>query len=138
MSSPLANFTGKTLYLDTMIFYIFLRNSDPAARDLFTRIEARELRACTSVLTFDELAYRMLLALIRDKYGSSPLDRLREQEAEMIAEFYPQLAPHLARLRSFPNLFLVDVTFSDLEAMDELDFVHFGVFRPIFTDFSRL
>jgi predicted nucleic acid-binding protein len=119
MSDPLATFTGETLYLDTTILYTFLRSPALTVRELFVRIEAGELRAYTSVLTFDELTYRMLLALIRDRYGGSPLDRLREHEVQMIAEFYPQLAPHLAQLRSFPNLFLVDVTPSDLKAMDE-------------------
>ncbi len=36
----------------------------------------------------------------------------------MIDEFYPQIAPHLARLRSLPNLSLLDVTSADLEVMD--------------------
>jgi predicted nucleic acid-binding protein len=119
MSNPLALFTGDVLYLDAMIPYALLRGIDPAARSLFTRIEAGDLRAYTSVLTFDELAYRLLLALVRDRYPGSPLERLRDQEAQMIAEFYPQLSPHLTRLRAFPNLSLVDVTPSDLEIMDE-------------------
>lgn len=118
MSEPLASFSGNMLYLDTMIPYALLRGIDPAAYTLFARIEAGELQAYTSVLTFDELAYRMLLALIRDRHGGSPLDRLRDQEAQVIAEFYPQLAPHLARLRDFPNLVLVDVTSLDVAAMD--------------------
>lgn len=37
----------------------------------------------------------------------------------MISEFYPQIAPRLARLRAFPNLSLVGITSSDLEMMDE-------------------
>jgi predicted nucleic acid-binding protein len=119
MSELITSFTGSTLYLDTMIPYALLRGLDPAARDLFARIEAAELQAYTSVLTFDELAYRMLLALIRDHHGASPLEQMRDNEAQMIAQFYPQLAPHLARLRAFPNLFLVDVTSSDLAVMDE-------------------
>jgi predicted nucleic acid-binding protein len=119
MSELITSFAGSTLYLDTMIPYALLRGLDPAARDLFARIEAAELQAYTSVLTFDELAYRMLLALIRDHYGGSPLEQLRDNEAQMIARFYPQIAPHLAHLRAFPNLFLVDVTSSDLPVMDE-------------------
>ena len=119
MSESLAAFTGTTLYLDTMIFYAFLRSPDLTVRELFARIEDRELEAYTSVLTFDELAYRILLALIRDQYDGSPLDQLRNHEAQMIAEFYPQLAPHIARLRTFPNLSLVDFTSLDLEVMDE-------------------
>jgi predicted nucleic acid-binding protein len=119
MSKLLTSFTGTTLYLDTMIPYALLRGLDHAARDLFARIEAAELRAYTSVLTFDELAYRMMLALIRDHTGVSPFEQLRDNEAQMIARFYPQIAPHLAHLRTFPNLLLVDVTSSDLAVMDE-------------------
>jgi predicted nucleic acid-binding protein len=119
MSDVITSFTRATLYLDTMIPYALLRGLDPAARDLFTRIETAELQAYTSVLTFDELAYRMLLALIRDRYGGSPFEQLRDNEEQMIAQFYPQIAPHLARLRAFPNFFLVDLTSSDLAVMDE-------------------
>lgn len=119
MSEPLAAFSGDVLYLDTMIPYALLRGVDPTARDLFARIESGDLHAYTSVLTFDELAYRMLLALIRDRYDGSPLDRLRDNEAQMVAEFYPQLSPHLVRLWTFPNLILVDLTPSDLAMMDE-------------------
>lgn len=119
MSESLAAFAGDVLYLDTMIPYALLRGVDPAARVLFSRIESGEMRAYTSVLTFDELAYRMLLALIRDQYDGSPLDRLRDNEAQMVAEFYPQLSPHLTRLCAFPNLILVDFTVSDLAMMDE-------------------
>ena len=61
----------------------------------------------------------MLLALIRDHYDGSPLDQLRDNEAQMIAEFYPGIAPHLSRLRTFRNLLLVDITSSDLDLMDE-------------------
>ena len=80
MSRPLSAFTGSTLYLDTMTFYAFLRDPEPAARSLFTRIANGQLQARTSVLTFDELTHKMLLALIRDNYGGSPLDHLRDRE----------------------------------------------------------
>jgi len=119
MSVPLAEFRGNALYLDTMIPYALLRNIEPAATVLFERIKAGEFRAYTSALTFDELAYRALLALIRERYGDSPLNRLRDHKVQMIAEFYPTLAPALTRLRTFPNLTLVDVTTADVEQMSE-------------------
>jgi predicted nucleic acid-binding protein len=119
MSKPLSAFAGEALYLDTTVLYALLRGIEPGVQVLFTRIEHAELRAYTSVLTFDELAYRMLLALIRDRYGSSPLDHLRDQEPQMIAEFYPRLAPYLQQLRTFPNLILVEVAPADLDVMDE-------------------
>jgi predicted nucleic acid-binding protein len=103
MSRHLTTFTGDVLYLDTTVPYALLRSLDPAVRKLFGRIETGELHAYTSVLTFDELTYRLLLALIRDRYGGSALDKLRAAEVQMISEFYPQIATALARLRTFPN-----------------------------------
>ena len=61
MSKPLSAFSGDTLYLDTTVLYALLRGIEPGAQAVFARIETGELRAFTSVLTFDELAYRMLL-----------------------------------------------------------------------------
>ena len=75
MSRFLTSFTGTALYLDTMAPYALLRGIEPTAQALFARVEAGELRAYTSVLTFDELAYRLLLALIGDRYSGSPLER---------------------------------------------------------------
>lgn len=120
MSKPLADFSDNMLYLDTMIPYALLRGIDPVAQTLFTRIQSGQVSAYTSVLTFDELAYRLLLALVRDHYGGSPLDHLRKEEEKIIAQFYPTIAPQLTQLRSFPNLTLLDVTQVDLEAMDKL------------------
>ena len=119
MSELWTAFAGTALCLDTTALYAYLRRLEPSALTLFERIQARELVAYTSVLTFDELAYRGLLALIRDHYDDSPLDRLRANKAQMIAQFYPQLAPSLNRLRAFPNLVLIDVTASDMGAMDQ-------------------
>ena len=56
MSTPIAQFSGAALYLDTTAFYALLRALEPAAKDLFNRIEHGDYRAYTSVLTFDELA----------------------------------------------------------------------------------
>jgi predicted nucleic acid-binding protein len=119
VSTPLTKFTGTTLYLDTMIPYALLRDIEPAVTGLFERIKAGELHAYTSVLTFDELAYRLLLALIRDQYSGSPMERLRDQKVQMITEFYPKIAPALARLYAFPNLTLMDVATTDLARMSE-------------------
>lgn len=119
MSMPLADFTGSTLYLDTMIPYAMLRNIEPAAAALFERISGGEIKACSSVLAFDELTYRSLLALVRERYPGSPLDHLRARKTELVAEFYPLLLPALARLRDFPNLTWLEVTVADLAQMSE-------------------
>ncbi len=119
MSTPIAQFSGAALYLDTTAFYALLRALEPAAKDLFDRIEHGDYRAYTSVLTFDELSYRLLLALIRDRYPGSPLDQLRQQEEKLIATLYPHLAPTLDQLRHFPNLLWLDVTAADLAGMSQ-------------------
>ena len=120
MSESVTAFTGNALYLDTMIFYALLRGLDAIAQSLFTRIQDDKIQAYTSVLTFDELAYRLLLALIREHYPGSPLNHLRNNESQMIAQFYPRIAPQLIKLQYFPNLTLVDFTASDIEAMNQI------------------
>ncbi len=119
MSRHIADFSGDFVYLDTMIPYALLRGINPEAKSVFDRIQKGELKAYTSVLTFDELAYRLMLALIKDQYGGSPLEKLRDEEEEMIRRFYPVIAPQLMRLEHFPNLSIVELTNSDIQAMND-------------------
>ena len=120
MSNSLSDFTGQSVYLDTMIPYSLLRGIDPEAKSLFDRVQAGNIEAYTSVLTFDELSYRLLLALIRDHYEGSPLERLRREEESMIRRFYPVIAPQLQILRHFPHLTIIDGTVSDIDVMNEM------------------
>lgn len=120
MSPSIATFTGDMVYLDTMIPYALLRNIEATAvKALFQRIYAGELQAFTSVLTFDELAYRLLLAAIRDNHPGNPLDHLRQDEATLIAAYSPRIATELQRLQTFPNLTLLDATASDITQMHQ-------------------
>lgn len=106
-------------YLDTMIPYALLRATDAGAQALFRRIELGELTAYTSTLTFDELAYRLVLALIRDNFPGSPLDRLRQDEATILSRFAPQVSRELRGLAALPNLHLVAVMSDDIDRMTE-------------------
>lgn len=117
MINSIVDFKGDALYLDTTTFYLFLRAATSEARTLFQDIEQGTFQAYTSVLTFDELAYRLLLAMIRDTCEGAALDRLRRNQAQMIEEFYPRVDPHLALLESYPNLNVLDITHEDLDAM---------------------
>jgi predicted nucleic acid-binding protein len=116
VSSHIHELTDGAVYLDTMVLYSYLRMTDPDVANLFQRIEDG-VQAFTATLTFDELAYRLLLGLIRDKYGKSPLDRLRQAQAVMIDEFYALIEPQLVALQHFPNFTVVPVTTVDLAAM---------------------
>jgi len=102
-----------------MILYALSRGIDASTRDFFQRIESGAIQAFTSVLTFDELAYRLLLAAIKDRYPGSPLDHLRAQEKKLLIEFAPAIGKHLEALRSFPNLIVSDLLASDLGEMIE-------------------
>jgi predicted nucleic acid-binding protein len=121
MSRPFSAFTGESAYLDTMIFYALVRNIDiDVVKPLFRQIREGKWQAFTSALTFDELAYRLLLALIKDNHDKHPLELLRNDEAGMIATYYPQVAAALEQLQTFPNLTILDVTVADLTAMHDL------------------
>lgn len=119
MATPLSSFTGNTIYIDTMIPYMLLRGI-AEAQPFFERVERGEVSAYTSVLTFDELGYRLILALIKDHYGGSPLEVLRDQEEKMLAEFAPTVSSLLKRLRAYTNLTVLDVLVSDLDVMNEV------------------
>ncbi len=119
MTAPLNTFSGNTIYLDTMLPYALLRGIDPAAKAFFERIGHGELLAYTAALTFDELAYRFILALIKDHYGGSPLDALRTEEEKLIGEFAPRVVTELRRLRELPNLTVLDVLAIDLDTMND-------------------
>lgn len=119
MIPPLATFSEESIYLDTMIPYGLLRGLDPAIKTFFQALEAGNFQAFTSVLAFDELAYRLLLALIKDKYPGSPLDQLRQNETQRLAEFGSAVATQLDHLRHFPNLVLLPVDSGDLVQMSK-------------------
>ena len=124
MSQSISTFSGTEIYLDTTAFYAFLRVAEPAAQQLFQQIEASSLQAYTSVLAFDEVAYRLLLALIRDHHAGSPLDNLRRDETNLIATYYPQIAPRLERLQSLPSLVVLNLAADDVTDMHQFILKH--------------
>ena len=119
MALTFADFNGQAVYLDTTAFYQLIRGLSADAVALFDAIENGRIAAYTSVLAFDEVAYRMVLALIRDKYGRSPLDRLRENKPQMMMEFYPQVEPRLQLFQNFTYLTIAPVTPDDLKSMHD-------------------
>lgn len=119
MATALNSFTGNVIYIDTMLPYMLLRGA-AEAQSFFERLERGEVLAYTSVLTFDELGYRLILALIKDRYGGSPLEHLHDQEEKMLAEFALTVSSLLKRLRAYTNLTALDVLVSDLDVMNEV------------------
>ena len=117
-----------SVFIDTNFYYQLLRPL-PEYRDdilaFFGRIEEEGIQAFTTVGVFDELAYRILLAEIKDRYGGNPLDLLRGQMREMLQEFYPSVQSVLTQVQSFPNQQILPVVEADLSLMVEnLTHVH--------------
>lgn len=119
MTPSLKEFKGDRLYIDTMVLYAFSRGIELSARYLFAQIEAGQIQGTTSVLAFDELAYRLLLALIRDHFPGSPLDHLRREEQDMMTKFSAKVSAYLNKLRDFQNLSIVEVIPADLSVMTD-------------------
>lgn len=119
MKSLLADFTGHAIYVDTMMPYMLLRDMNEDVERFFLQIRRGDFIAYTSVLTFDELAYRLVLAFIKERYGGSPLDHLRRKESQMMGEFSGMVATLLRRLRELPHLVVLDVLSSDLDMLNE-------------------
>jgi predicted nucleic acid-binding protein len=118
MTQALKEFRDRALYLDAMVPCALLRQIDAEiVKSLFRRIQAGEIKAFTSALTFDELAYRLLLAVIRDNHPGNPVQNLRENEADLIAAYAPRITAELQKLQNFPNLTLVDVDATDVAQM---------------------
>lgn len=119
MAMQLSDFDGERVYLDTMLPYLLLRKASAEVRGFFDRLEKGEFIAFTSVLMFDELAYRLLLALIRDAYGGSPLDQLRNHEPELLSEFASPVRELLQQVVHFPHLTVVDLLANDIPVMND-------------------
>lgn len=119
-----SDFQEGDIYLDTNFLYHFLRPIPEYRREIlafFQKIAEGRIRAFTCVGTFDELAYRILLALIKDKYGGNPIGLLRKRTRAMLKEFYPKTQGVLLLLESLPNLETLSVTRTELSQMiDEL------------------
>ena len=115
-----SDFQEGDIYLDTNFLYHFLRPIPEYRREIlafFQRVEEGKIRSFTCVNTFDELTYRILLAVIKDKYGGNPIESLRKRRRTMLEEFYPRVQEVPLLLKSLPNLEVLPVTKTELSRM---------------------
>lgn len=115
------------IYLDTNFIYHFLRPIPDYSHDImnfYMSIEKGDIHAFTCANTFDELAYRLLIAFIKEEYGGNPLDLLRNHTKDMLNTFYPKIRDILLILKSFPNLDILPLTYREmLHMITNLDFI---------------
>lgn len=108
------------VYVDANVFYMYLRPDPvylPMIRRFLGRMVQGDIEAYTSVLTMDELFYRLLLARVKDVYKRNPLNVLREDTSGAIARCGAEIEVALRRLVRLPHLQLTAVLEDDLPQM---------------------
>jgi predicted nucleic acid-binding protein len=131
------------VYVDVNIFYMYVR-PDPehlsSLRAFWDRVVRGDVKAFTSVLTMDELFYRLLLARIKDTHKLNPLDVLRDRGQDAVRSCGPEIATALRKLIQLPNLALTTVNEDDMLGMLEItgdvgvlprDALHLAVMRRL-------
>lgn len=111
---------GGAIYVDTNIFYMYLR-ADPAhlstLTTFFTRVVRGGFEAFTGVPVLDELYYRLLLARVKDATSGNPLDVLRADLPGALRTHGDSIDAALRKLVALPHLHLVGVETADFDGM---------------------
>jgi predicted nucleic acid-binding protein len=108
------------VYVDANVFYMYLRPDPvhlPMIRRFLGRMVQGDIEAHTSILTMDELFYRLLLARVKDVYKCNPLNVLREDTSGAIAKCGGKIEVALRRLVQLPHLRLTAVLEDDFPQM---------------------
>lgn len=113
---------GGALYVDTNVWYMYLR-ADDTTRLILTTFIGRVVRGHCEVFVgipvFDELFYRLLLARIRDSTGGHALETLRADRIGAIRSHGPAIDRALRQLVLLPHVHLVGMETSDFSRMLE-------------------
>lgn len=110
------------IYVDTNVLYMYLRADPvhlPTIERFLQRMVQGDIVAYLSLLTLDELYYRLLLALIKEHAGRNPLDVLRDDVPEAVTRYSDGITIALRKLVGLPNLILVGVEPVDFQGMLE-------------------
>src|SRR5215471_3825913 len=116
----LDEFTSGAIYIDTNVWYMYLR-ADSAHQHILTTFLERVVRgaieAFVSILALDELFYRLLLARVKDATDRNPLEVLRTDLAGAIATHSDLIDAALRKLMSLPHVHLVSAETADFSGM---------------------
>jgi predicted nucleic acid-binding protein len=116
----LDDLTGGRVYIDTNVLYMYLR-ADTAhlltIRSFLERVIQGEIEAFVGVPVLDELAYRLLLARVKEKSGRNPLEVLRENLAGAIQDHSDLISSAIRQFMSLPHISVVGVEASDGDLM---------------------
>ena len=102
-------------YVDTNVLYLFLRPPEEPhphrawLRDVMAGFAGGSDEAVISPLVLDELAYRLLLALLKDEGVSDPLGELRRNTAQVLERLAPRTSSLVQTVSSLPGLTIAPV-----------------------------
>ncbi len=114
--------TSGHIYVDTNVLYMYLRADPahlPAIECFLQRVVRGDIVAYVSVLTLDELYYRLLLALIKERTGRNPLDVLQEDLLGTVTRYNDSINGALRKLMGLPHFTLVGTEPGDFEKVLE-------------------
>ncbi|MBI2145257.1 type II toxin-antitoxin system VapC family toxin [Candidatus Woesearchaeota archaeon] len=106
------------IYLDTNAFYAFFFEKSEffeGVKKIFDEMQKGKRYGLTSCLTLDELAYVILMRLIKSKYAVHPAEKIRKNP-EVVLEFAPKIKEVFEVMFSFDNLEIADAD-GDLAAV---------------------
>jgi len=110
------------VYVDTNVLYMYLRADAmhwPTIERFLQHVIRGEITAYVSVLTLDELYYRLLLALIKEHPGRNPLDALRGDLPGVVLKYCDQISVTLRKFMGLPHITRLGVEAGDFEGMLE-------------------
>lgn len=108
------------VYVDTNVLYMYLRADTrhlPIIKSFLERMIRGEIEVFVGIPVLDELAYRLLLARIKDEMGRNPLDVLREDLPGAIRSHGDLIVNAIHQLLSLPHMTLVGVETGDSDRM---------------------
>ena len=127
------------IYLDTNAFYLFFfedKKFSPGIKKVLKRIQEGEEQGLTNCLTFDELAYAIVMDLIEQKYRMHPSQKIRETP-EVILEFLPRIKEVFETILSFENIEIAEASKETVAVIPQLmeklllprDCIHYQTMR---------
>ncbi len=109
-----------SVYVDTNVLYMYLRADPdhlPVIRAFLRQVVRGEIHAFVSILALDELFYRLLLSQVRETTKRDPLNFLRQNAGQAIADHSATIEMAIRRLVGLPHFILVGVEATDLDRM---------------------
>ena len=110
---------NNSIFIDANIFHLYLRGPkkiQEICTNFLEKIERKEITGYTSPLVLDELAYKLLLKKIEEKFQENPINILRKNP-KVISNFSNYVELGLDTILGIENLKIIDISKEHVENM---------------------